>query len=110
MKYGAEAVPYLIDELRGAGNEKSRDFQLSWFWMLERCGPEAAPAIPELVRVLSHDYYWYRQLAAQALGAIGPAAREAVPHLEKILENPEELPRVLAAAWSALRKIRQPVK
>jgi HEAT repeat protein len=107
LALGSEAVPYVIDELRDAQQKSRRSkLQISWFRILESCGPDAAPAIPLLIAELGREYYWYRELAAKALGAIGPPAREAVPHLERILEDPKEFTSVLDAAWRALRRIR----
>jgi HEAT repeat protein len=91
---GAAAVPALVNVLddpdplvRGHAAES-----------LGLIGPDAAPAVPALVKHLSDEGQWtawvgdkgFRQtvggLTAEALGKIGPAAKEAVPDLVQRLE------------------------
>ncbi|MFD0206523.1 MULTISPECIES: hypothetical protein [Saccharothrix] len=47
-------------------------------------GPDAADAVPELVRFVPHDEWW----AVRAIGAIGPAASAAVPALAQVQDDP----------------------
>lgn len=53
--------------------------------LLHRWGPDAAEAVPELVRLVPHDAWW----AVRALAAIGPAASAAVPALALTRDDPE---------------------
>jgi len=48
---------------------------------IESIGPEAAVAVPALIKALKDKDGLVRQRAAIALGAIGPAAEEAVAAL-----------------------------
>src|SRR5947209_8148010 len=51
-------------------------------------GPEAAEAVPDLVRALKDPDAGVRRQAAKALGNIGPAAREAsVPLAEAMMDT-----------------------
>jgi HEAT repeat protein len=54
---------------------------------LSNIGPEAAPAVPDLIRALSDDEPEVRSGAARALARIGPKAESAVPHLIKNLDR-----------------------
>ncbi len=70
-------------------------------WMVKReavnqlaaMGKVAAPAVPDLIRVLEDRSDWYRHYnevlrgAATALGNIGPAAQPATPALIELMEN-----------------------
>jgi hypothetical protein len=70
---------------------------------IEKIGPPAAAAVPDLVKVLTSPEWTERAAAARALGSIGPAARDAVSSLEKLRGDSEETVR--AAVSSALQKI-----
>jgi hypothetical protein len=49
----------------------------------------AAPAMPDLMKLLDHDDLWLRVKAAEALASIGQAAMPAVPKLlEKLAKGP----------------------
>src|SRR5262249_22150066 len=50
-------------------------------------GPEAAPAVADLIRALSDDQADVRASAARALSHIGPKAEPAVPHLVKNMDR-----------------------
>jgi len=67
-------------------------------------GPEAQPALPELIAALSSMETDIRAAAAQALGKLGPAARTAEDTLRKALNDPEA--PVRRAAGDALLIIR----
>jgi HEAT repeat protein len=45
-----------------------------------------------------------REVAASALGRLGPAAQEAIPALIKLLEDPD--PGIRRAAAAALRQVK----
>ncbi len=70
---------------------------------LRRIGPQAAPAVPALVKALRDEDDYLRKSAAEALGAIGPAAGPAVPALIITLKDPEKDVRKESAR--ALRRI-----
>ena len=74
-------------------------------------GPEAEPAVPELIRALEDEPagpLWANiwMAAAQALGRIGEAARPAMPILLKRLESDNRF--VLADVASAIGRIDGP--
>lgn len=86
------AVPELIRALQ------TQDTRYSALNALARIGPDAAPAVDVLTRLLnSRDMY----SAASALAAIGPAAAPAIPRLLRLLQNE----RTVVAAAVALGKI-----
>lgn len=93
------AVPPLLELLR-EGKLDAINFAIE---CLADKGPEAAVAVPELIKVLNSEPHKSRllsshDLAAIALGRIGPAAKEALPTLRRHAEEraPEELKKVLA--------------
>lgn len=56
---------------------------------LEAMKSRAAPAVPQLRKILDHPDLWLRIKAADALAAIGPAAMPAVPQmLERLARGP----------------------
>jgi HEAT repeat protein len=72
---GPPAVPRLVDALK---HEKVRGQVL---YVLGKMGPAAAPATPELVKLLGDKKEEVAREAAIALANIGPGAKEAVPAL-----------------------------
>jgi hypothetical protein len=70
---------------------------------LGSAGPNAAPAVPDLIIALKDSDALVRSLAAYALGEIGPEANEAIPALQAATNDPE--PGVTPAAVNALRAI-----
>jgi HEAT repeat protein len=65
-------------------------------------GPDAAPVVPELARML-HGGWPLRYYAAVALKSVGPDAPSAIPGLVNMLNDEDELCR--GAAADALRHI-----
>jgi len=65
---------------------------------LQRAGPGAATAVPELIACLSEPDGRVRVKAAEILMGIGPPATEAVPALDAAMRDPELVTRVMAAA------------
>src|SRR5437764_15338069 len=81
VKFGAAAVPALIDVLKeGDGFAKSHAAQA-----LGRIGPAAKKAVAPLAMVLNGEEAALASQAGLALGQIGPAA---VPVLMDVLKNP----------------------
>ncbi|MEK7269828.1 MAG: HEAT repeat domain-containing protein [Planctomycetota bacterium] len=74
--------------------------------VLAQCiGPEAAPAVPTLVKILqASDWGYLRAQDAAGLGAIGPAAKAAVPILQQMALS-DVNPNAKKAAAEALPKI-----
>jgi sugar lactone lactonase YvrE len=96
---GSPAAPILARGLVNSGQLRDEALEA-----LSALGPAAAPAVPELRRLLQHpiaDRY-----AADALGAIGPAAADALPELYELAEHPSR--PAAAAARSAIERIRRP--
>jgi HEAT repeat protein len=81
--------------------------QLEALSCLAELGPEAAPATPELIRLLESDDADLREAAAQAIERIGPAAKAAIPILQRLLFDRDT--DVRRAAAQALRALGQPV-
>ena len=85
---------------------------------LESIGPDAAEAVPSLIKAIQEKYWLAHVGAIVALGHIGPAAREAIPALIAIMrdrnqnfgpseEAAESLGHIGPAAMPALVKIFQ---
>jgi HEAT repeat protein len=91
---GALAVPALLKVLEQSDREKQ---QLEAIRVLGQIGPEAAPAIPALTRMLSHQEWYLRQAAAKALGEVGPQASNTVPLLVQTLGDWNDEVRQAAA-------------
>jgi HEAT repeat protein len=67
-------------------------------------GKDAAPAVPQLIPLLSDSDPVVRRLAAYALGEIGaPAATPALPELRKLINDTER--SVVTSALNACRAI-----
>lgn len=97
------SVESLTKTLREDKNPEMR------YWAAEslgRFGPEARPAVPDLVEALKDDNKMIRQGVAYALGEIGDT--EAVPALQTATKDPEK--DVRTAADFALKRIRNPGK
>jgi len=96
----ARAVPALIGLLAEKAAVKVR---LAALLALARMGPAAAPAVEKLIPFLADPAPRFRELAAHALGAIGPSARAAVGPLRKATRDTEATVQV--AAKRALAEI-----
>jgi hypothetical protein len=72
---------------------------------LESLGPQAAPAIPELIALLRRPEGMIVCEAARTLGALGPLARDAVPVLLERLHDP---PGAASYSWAGANE-EQPV-
>ena len=70
-------------------------------------GPDAAIAVPVLLRNLNHESESFRRKTAAALGRIGSPAQLAIPTLIEVLAF-DESPAVRDAAETALAGIGQP--
>ena len=57
-------------------------------------GPLAKPAVPDLVRLVSHSNPRIRLSAVVALGRIGPSAASAIPAVLAALKDPDDRVRV----------------
>jgi hypothetical protein len=81
---GPLVVPRLIELLR--------DGRLSGQVLpaLEELGPQAAPAVPEIIAVLQAGGF-YAGEAERTLGLIGPPAAAALPILQAIMNDPSAL-------------------
>lgn len=70
---------------------------------LEELGPDAAPAVPELVDVLEEEVHATMvPEASNTLGKLGPAARSAVPRLVELQRTGDPKWRRWGAAWALL--------
>lgn len=99
---GRHAVPGLVRALDEAQPKSVRMLAASG---LARAGPDAAPAIEPLCRMLNSQDKSLRSSASMALGKIGASA---VPWLRRTLRVAD--PAVIAAAIDALGLIGRPAK
>lgn len=73
---------------------------------LEKAGPKAEFAVPQLAQRLEKDSFWeVRELSAKILGKLGAAAKEALPTLEKSAQSDED-DDVKAACVSAIKALK----
>ena len=97
-EFGKDAVPALIEALQ---NPRMRYWAIL---VLNEIGPDAADAVPALVRVLQEDKDpEVRMEALLALGNIGPAARSHGAMIARMLNDPS--PAIQRAALFALTQI-----
>jgi HEAT repeat protein len=68
-------------------------------------GPDAAPAVPALIKALDDPEPTVRFPVLVALGEIGPAAKAAVPKLKQMMEE-EINDEIAAAAKRAIKRIQ----
>lgn len=89
LALGPAAVPALVQALRQSTNQSSVDWWTrdNAAFLLERMGPQAKSAVPDLITLLGHQNNDLRSWAAAILGFIGPAASNAVPRLIQLLDD-----------------------
>jgi HEAT repeat protein len=75
---------------------------------LGELGPEAAPAIPELLTKMEDEDISYALEGCVALGKMGPAASAAIPKLRELSKH--EDPELRIVAKTALRQIDPEIK
>src|SRR5207249_2917108 len=97
-KAGDEALPVVIELLQS----EDTNVRTEAINILLRLGPDAAPAVPILAKMLKADWP-LRYYVARALAGIGPEAQSAAPDLILMLKDSDELCRETAAV--ALREI-----
>jgi HEAT repeat protein len=97
------AIPALIEGFR----DKSKQVRAQCVFALVDIGwalkERARGAVPALADALRDSDDEVRALAANALGAIGPAASSAIPHLRKAIKDSAE--EVREAAKEALSRV-----
>jgi esterase/lipase superfamily enzyme/HEAT repeat protein len=84
-KVGPEAVRALAEQFR----QSDADVRATVALALVAIGPQAAPAVEDLIQVLANEEEEddTRVLAAIALGKIGEPAKTAIPSLTRLLED-----------------------
>jgi HEAT repeat protein len=97
---GPAAVPRLVAAL------KYEKFRLNVIYALGRIGPDAAPAVGELSKLIDDKNSRVANEAIIALGDIGPAAKDAVPALARLLDQPDDKDMNFTAIAFALGKIK----
>ncbi|PHS13754.1 MAG: hypothetical protein COA78_06605 [Blastopirellula sp.] len=91
---GIDSLPRLITAL---DNEKA------CYWaclVIAEMGPDAAPAVPALIKVLKHSEPYTRVQALIALGEIGPAASTAADAVSQLLANNDSTAVQYGAAFA----------
>lgn len=88
-----------IERLR-SGDAKAR---LDAVYAIEKIGPPAQAAVPDLVRLLSSSDWLTRTGTIRALGRIGPGAKQALPALAALKQDKDE--EVRTAADQAIERI-----
>jgi hypothetical protein len=80
---GSLVIPTLIQALHNSDS----DPRYLAAQALEKMGPAAAPAVPDLIDTIDDKSLMVADMAIRALRAIGPEADEAIPVLIKLLED-----------------------
>lgn len=102
----AEAVAALINFIQAdiGHTHEAHELQCAAVDGLALVGPQAAPAVPILIRLTSDDSESLRKNSAVALGAIGPPSSIAAEALAELVLF-DELPEVREAAATSLASI-----
>ena len=100
---GSAAKAALPELIQAISDPKAFRVKQASLLALAKFGPEAAPAIDKLIKLLEDPAPRFCELAAHALGKIGPAASAAVGPLKKA--GIDEQATVQAAARRALAAI-----
>jgi HEAT repeat protein len=95
-----ELVPELVDAL---GTVEDESVRAELQFALASIGPDAAPAVEQLVKSLDSEHEECKEGAIYALGKIGPAAAAAVDKLKTFLTSDDNELRTISV-W-ALRRI-----
>jgi HEAT repeat protein len=108
-----EGVPTTVRALAAQLAEPNVETRRAALETLEALGPDAAPAIGELVRALGDSDKFIRWAAARTLGKIGPMQEQAVVlALAQLLTDGDLDVRLAAAAalerWGAAAKAAEP--
>jgi HEAT repeat protein len=90
-------LPPLVEEL-GEGHRPWEAAEV-----FAELGPEGAPAVDSLIKLLQSDNAEVRMSALDSLGHIGEPARRAIPEIEKRLQDEEE--EVVEFARDNLKKL-----
>lgn len=100
-KYKGKPLAYWVERLQKAPTDAE---QFEAAEAVIAFGPDAAPAVPELLTLLDDRSKTYRGMIVDTLYRLGPAAKDAVPALTKRLQekkgNSEDLIRILCAIGS----------
>jgi len=84
------SVPALLEAIKSPGSRRIFD-------ALRKYGPEAAPAIPEILRALEDEDQRVQSMAVELLSRIGPGAASAVPALQRYARRTGEWYEVIEA-------------
>lgn len=98
---GRAVVGLVVKQLEQQGDVPARAAAAE---VLAKLGPQAAEAAPALCQALTDRGWTGRELAATALGEIGPKARLGIGALASVLEADPEAP-VRAASAKALGRL-----
>jgi len=97
--YGDKTPEMFVQLLLRRFDEGDEDMRWAVMYALERLGPNAAQAIPQIISLLAADEFYAQ--AFKVLEAIGPPAASALPELEGLLNSQ----RFRAYARDAIYKI-----
>jgi HEAT repeat protein len=86
-------------------NDEDLQTRLRAAMAMGRFGPQAAPAVNDLLLALWDEDIAVIREVVTALGMIGPEARDALPTLENLVEHEDR--QIAARAKAALRRIRK---
>lgn len=106
------AMPAVLPVLIKLLDEPRLDVWPSVMWTFELIGPEAAPAVPHIIRLIQgispDTHLRYHKYWLNALAAIGPGAAQAVPMLEEFRkDHGSSDPIAEAYALNALYRIKR---
>ena len=98
-------IPAIVSQLANVGEGMWRGVDNEMMTLLGTFGPDAAPAVGALTRLLAHRQPDLRTSAAKTLGLIGRPAKPAISALKDLAAN-DEKEGVRAAAAAALKLIQ----
>src|SRR5262249_27876596 len=102
--YMGRTLTEWVADLNGADEAKQREALVA----IQKLGPNAKAAVPDLRKILTNKQHRFRSEAAWALGAIGPQGGEAGAEIRAAIKEEKGQPYMVASLGNALATLGEP--